>query len=66
MSGLGNVGKQFAVDIINDFFNVKISMCDIVSKNLSWYGTGNWTFRTSSVRPQDVSPQDISPLNAVG
>jgi len=31
MSRLGNLGKQFAVDVIDDFFDVKISVCDTAS-----------------------------------
>jgi len=31
MSRLGNLGKQFAVDAIDDFVNVKVSMWDTTS-----------------------------------
>jgi len=28
---VGNLGKQFAVDAIDDFFNVKVIVCDTAS-----------------------------------
>jgi len=31
MSRLSNLGKQFAVDAIDDFVNVKVSVCDTAS-----------------------------------
>jgi len=36
MSRLGNLGKQFLVDAIDDFVNVKVSMWDTASWSLSW------------------------------
>ena len=39
MTGVGNLEEKFAIKIVNDFLNIKSSMCDASTQRLLRYCT---------------------------